>query len=92
MGNLLSRQFIFAYGIAGSITTMGQLLLLWLDYFEGIPTRTEQLPIFIELYIETLIPLWIPPITGWNTFIFILNVAFALWILLYWTIKYDRSF
>lgn len=92
VGSLLSRQVFVAYGIAGSITTLGQQLLIWFGVFGGIPTRTERLPEFIELYIETLIPIWIPPVTGWNVFIFLLNAAITLWLLLYWTMKYDRSY
>jgi len=44
------------------------------------------------MYIETLIPLWIPPITPWNALIFFLNVILALWVLLWWTLNYERSF
>lgn len=91
VGSLFSNQFLYAYGIAAGFTTVGQLLLVWLNVFSGIPQRMEALPIIIELYIETLIPLWIPPITGWNVFILILNIVIALWILLSWTISYDRS-
>jgi hypothetical protein len=92
IGSLLSRQVLVAYGIAGSVTTVGQQLLLWLGFFGDITTRTERLPVFLELYIETLFPLWIPPVTGWNVLIFCLNTAITLWLLLYWTMKYDRSF
>jgi len=65
-GSLYSRQAIWAYGIAGGVTTTFQLVLLYLDFFSVSPSqmRTERLPVFIELYIETLLPLWIPPITS----------------------------
>lgn len=92
LGSLFSRQAIYAYGIAGGITTAGQLLLLWLDVFSGVPQRTETLPVVVEMYIETLIPLWIPPITPWNALIFFLNIILALWVLLWWTLNYERSF
>lgn len=91
VGSLFSLQFLYAYGIAAGFTTAGQLLLIWLNAFSGIPQRMETLSIVIELYIETLIPLWIPPITGRNVFILTLNIVIAVWILLSWTISYDRS-
>lgn len=91
-GSLFSRQAIFAYGIAGGVTTVFQLLLLTGDFFGSMPTRTDTLPIFVELYIETLLPLWIPPITGWNIAMLIVNVMVMLLILGWWTAKYDRAF
>lgn len=91
-GSLFSRQAIYAYGIAGGITTAFQLLLLWTDFFTEIPTRTESLPVFVELYIETLIPLWIPPITPWNVAMLFVNVFIMLMVLAQWTINYDRGF
>lgn len=91
IGSLLSRQALYAYGIAGGFTTVGQLFLLWFGRFSGVPQRTETIPVIIEMYIETLIPLWIPPVTSWNIMILILNVVIALWVLLVWTANYDRS-
>ena len=91
LGSLFSRQVFYAYAIAGGIATLLQMALIWMNVFSGIPRRTEQLPVFVELYIETLVPLWIPPITAWNIFIFIINCFIALWILLSWTMNYERS-
>lgn len=91
LGSLFSRQAIYAYGIAGVFTTVGQLLLVWVGPFSGVPRRTEVLPVVLEAYIETLLPLWIPPITPWNVMIFLLNVLIALWVLLVWTDRYDRA-
>lgn len=91
LGSLFSRQAIFAYGIAGSITTAGQLLLVAMGVFSGIPQRTEALPAVIELYIETLLPLWIPPITSWNVFVLLANGVIGIWILLVWTLNYEKS-
>jgi hypothetical protein len=91
-GSLFSRQALYAYGIAGGITTAGQLLLVWLDIFSSVPQRTEMLPVVVEIYIETLLPLWIPPITGWNVLIFLINIVLSLWILAFWTVNYWRSF
>lgn len=90
--SLFSRQVIYAYGIASGITTAFQLLHLWTDFFSGITTRTESLPVFVELYIETLLPLWIPPITSWNATMLFMNVLLMLMILAQWTINYDRAF
>lgn len=92
LGSLFSRQALYAYGIAGGITTAGQLLLVWLDVFSSVPQRTEMLPVVVEIYIETLLPLWIPPITGWNILIFLINIVLGLWILASWTVNYGRSF
>ena len=91
MGSFFSRQAIFAYGIAGGVTTAGQLILIWLGRFSGVPQRTEVVPVIIELYIETLIPLWVPPITSWNVVVLILNLVIALWVLFLWTANYDKS-
>ncbi|SIR71405.1 hypothetical protein SAMN05421752_1028 [Natronorubrum thiooxidans] len=91
-GSLFSRQAIYAYGIAGGITTVFQLLLLWANYFTEVPTRTESFPVFVELYIETLLPLWIPPITPWNAAMLLTNAFLMLMILAQWTINYDRAF
>lgn len=77
-GSLFSKQALYAYGIAGAFTTTGQLLLIWLGVFSGVPQRIDALPVFIEVYIETLLPLWIPPITGWNVLIFLVNIALAV--------------
>lgn len=63
-GSLFSSQFFLVYGIAGAFTTTFQLLLLYIDVFSGMPRRTESLPIFIEMYIETLLPVWIGHITA----------------------------
>lgn len=90
-GSVFSIQSIYAYGIAGSISTAFQMVLVWAGVFTGVPTRTDSLPILVELYLETLIPLWIPPITGWNAIIFLLNVIIAVWILFTWTVNYDRA-
>lgn len=91
VGSLFSRQIIYAYAIAGGITTLFQMGLIWMNVFSGVPQRTEQLPVLVELYVETLIPLWIPPITAWNAFIFTINCLIALWILFSWTMSYDRA-
>lgn len=91
LGTLFSQQALYAYGIAGGVTTAGQLLLVWLGVFTGIPQRTEALPVIIEVYIETLLPLWIPPITGWNALVFFMNILFAVWFLAYWSVNYGRS-
>lgn len=90
-GSLFSKQALYAYGIAGAVTTTGQVLLVWLRVFSGVPQRLDALPMILEVYIETLIPLWIPPITGWNILIFLLNAGLTIWILLSWTFRYERS-
>jgi hypothetical protein len=92
IGSLFSKQSIFAYGIAAAVTTAGQFLLVWGGLFSGIPQRTEAIPRFIELYIETVMPLWIPPITAWNIAIFLLNVLISIGILVNWTLNYDESY
>lgn len=91
LGSLFSRQAIFAYGIAGSITTAGQLLLVSIGVFSGIPQQTEAIPVVIELYIETLIPLWVSPVTPWNLFVLLVNIIIGLWIVLLWTLNYESS-
>lgn len=91
IGSLFSRQVLYAYAIAGGFTTSGQLVMLWVGKMAQIPQRTEVLPVFIELYIETLLPLWIPPVTSWNILLFLINIVIVFWILLSWTISYDRS-
>lgn len=91
LGSLFSRQAFYAYGIAGGVTTAGQLLLIWLGVFSGMPNRTEALPMVVEAYIETLLPLWIPPITEWNALVLLANITLALWILFCWTVNYGRS-
>lgn len=91
VGSLFSKQILYAYGIAGAATTIGQLLLIWLGIFSGAPLRTDTLPVAIEVYIETLLPLWIPPVTGWNVFVFLVNLVLALWLLASWTYNYERA-
>lgn len=91
-GSLFSVQAIYAYGIAGTVTTTGQLLLIYPDIFSAVPQQTAALPMFIELYIETLLPLWIPPITGWNILVFLVNIVLALWLIASWTPSYEQSF
>lgn len=91
-GSLLSRQAILAYGIAGSITTGFQLVLLWIGWFTRVPKQTESLPIFVEVYIETLLPVWIGTITPWNIAMVICNIILALGILGHWTLNYGNSF
>lgn len=90
IGSLFSRQALYAYGIAGGITTAGQLVMLWVGRISPV-SQQSGLPMLIELYIETLIPLWVPPVTPLDTFIFFLNVVIALWVLLSWTISFDQS-
>ena len=90
IGSLLSRQALYAYAMAGGLTTGVQLLMI----SEEIPRaalRTEQLPVVVELYIDTLIPLWIPPITSLDIVVVLINVVITVWILLYWTIRYEQS-
>lgn len=91
-GILFSRLSIYAYGIAGTITTGLQLLLLWFGYFSDVPRRAENLPVFIDLFIETMLPVWIGTITPWNVLMVVLNLFLALFILLIWTDRYDRSY
>lgn len=91
LGSLFSRQALYAYGIAGGVTTTIQLLLIWVGVFSVIPQKSEYLPVFVEIYIETLFPLWIPPITGWNIFMFLVNIVVVFWILVSWTLNYEKS-
>jgi len=91
LGSLLSRQVIYAYGIAGGITTAIQLLLITNEYLIYTP-RSESLPIFLDLYIETLLPLWAGGISTVNVVVFITNVIIALLILLKWTANYAASY
>lgn len=47
---------------------------------------------FLELYIETLLPLWTPPITEYNVALVLFNIGIAILLLLSWTTSYDQSF
>jgi len=90
IGSLFSRQVFYAYAIAGGLTTALQIIILS-DQISRSALRTEQLPLAVELYIETLIPLWIPPVTSWNIIVFLANAVIAVWILLWWTVRYEQS-
>lgn len=90
-GILFSRQTIYAYGIAAGITTAGQLLLISQRILE-MPNQTETLPGFIEMYIETLLPVWIGTITPWNALIILINITLTFLILAKWTANYSRSY
>lgn len=92
LGSLLSRQSLYAYASAGGVTTGFQLLLLYTGRFSSFPTRTDDLPVLVEAYIETLLPIWIGEITPWNLLLIGINTFFALIILLWWTAKYSRSY
>jgi hypothetical protein len=91
-GSLFSRQFVYAYGIAAGGTALFQQSLIWLGYFSGAPTRVESFPVFVELYIETLLPIWIGGVTNWNILMIITNVFLASLILLLWTARYSRTY
>lgn len=93
-GMLFSRMSIYAYGIAGSITTALQLVFLVLEgvNLSSIPQRTQVLPAFVELWIETLLPFWIGEITTYNFVIVGFNIFIALTFLLLWTDRYSRTF
>lgn len=90
IGSLLSRQVLYAYAMAGGLTTGVQLLMISGDVPRAV-LRTEQLPVIVELYIDTLIPLWIPPITSVDIVVVLTNVVITVWILLYWTVRYEQS-
>ena len=90
VGSLLSRQALYAYAMAGGLTTGVQLLMISGEV-PRVALRTEQLPVIVELYMDTLIPLWIPPITSLDIVVVLINVIISVWILLYWTIRYEQS-
>jgi hypothetical protein len=90
IGSLLSRQALYAYAMSGGLTTGVQLLMISGD-IPRAALRTEQLPVIVELYIDTLIPLWIPPITSVDIVVVLTNVVITVWILLYWTVRYEQS-
>lgn len=91
-GSLFSRQIVFAYGIAGGITTAIQLGLLWVNYFSNVPNRHDSIPLFLDIYIETLLPIWIGEITAYNVGVVLINLLIALMILLVWTANYAASY
>lgn len=91
LGSLFSKQALYAYGSAAAVTAAGQILLVWIGVFSGAPQRTDALPMVIEIYIETLLPIWIPPITGWNILVFVVNIMLTAWIILFWTLNYERA-
>lgn len=90
IGSLLSRQALYAYAMAGGLTTGVQMLMISGE-IPRTALRTERLPVVVELYIDTLIPLWIPPITSLDIVVVLINVIITVWILLYWTIRYEQS-
>lgn len=92
IGSLFSRQVILAYGIAGGITTGFQVLLVSLNVFSLSSLKTRSLPWIIELYVETLMPLWIPPVTRWNLLMILMNIVLSVLVVAWWSIKYSRSF
>lgn len=92
VGSLFSRQAIFAYSAAGAFTTALQLLVISTEAFAQMPQRTEALPRVVELYIETLIPLWVPPITEYNVAVVLMNLFLTLMFLAVWTLSYGRSY
>lgn len=90
--SLFSRQAIYAYAAAGGVTTAMQLIVLSAGVFSEKPQRTGTLPLVVELYIETLIPVWIPPVTRYNIAIVLMNGFLALFFLAVWTLNYDSSY
>jgi hypothetical protein len=91
VGSLFSVQAIYAYGIAGGITTALQGILIWRDVLL-FKAASADLPLLLELYIETLIPIWIPPVTPWNVMILGVNICLALMIIGNWAMKYSQSY
>jgi len=91
-GSLFSRQIIYAYGIAAGFTAAFQQLLVIYNYFASIPQNYETLPVFIELYVETLYPMWIGGITAWNIYMIFLNLCLAVILLAVWTARYAETF
>ena len=88
IGMLTSRMAIYAYGIGSSFTTALYVLGIYFDVVVVQTRLDERLPLILEMYIRVLVPLWIPPIRSIDILTFIVNVFFALNVLLYWTSRY----
>lgn len=52
----------------------------------------EMLPAFVELWIETLIPVWVGEITTYNIGIVGFNIFIAFIIILLWTDRYSKTY
>lgn len=90
-GSLVSTQFLIAYSISSGILTLIHLVGFWTGNLTSMPRRIEALPRFIDLYIEIIIPVWIPPFTGYNFLILMVNISLAVLILLMWSVRYDNA-
>lgn len=90
LGSLFSIQFVWAYGIAASIMTGAQLLLLFSGRFV-MPDTKHELPVIAQIFVETLIPWYIPPITSFNIAVVLLNLFLAILILAVWSSRFDRA-
>jgi hypothetical protein len=88
---LFSRMWIYAYVIAGTVTTTLQFLWLPQSVFEMTAWRTETLPMVVEVYIETLFPIWIGGITSLNRTVVAWNLVLAHSLLFMWAISEYRS-
>lgn len=93
LGMLFSKMLFIAYGTASGITTVLQLFLIYQDHmrFDKPLDRVGYLPEFVEVYIETLFPVWIGSITTWNLVMILFNIVLALLILMFWALSYDQA-
>lgn len=92
-GSLFSRQFwwaiVQAYAFSGGVTTGFQIILIQFDIlaFTNLPRSSDELLYYVDLYIETVLPMWVGEISRWNVVLLISN-AFSFLILFSWTMKY----
>lgn len=91
-GSLISRQSFFAYGIAAGFTTGLQLLMVTLDVFRLPSDFGQQIHWLVLMYLETLLPVWYGDLTTYNILMVLINLFFAVLILMWWTAKYDSSY
>lgn len=91
VGSLFSKQVFYAYAAADGITTALWISLGWLGLVDKITTPTTLVQRSIEIYINGLLPVFIPPYTLGSVAFILSNCVFTIAVLGWWSAKFGWS-
>jgi len=80
---LFSRVFLMIYGVVSVGLTILQIVMIFHNKFPQIesPNTIDGFGTVVELFMETLIPIWADGISVWDLTMIFLNLTFTILIL-----------